>query len=46
MGALYKIDVFKIMLRYKKKYSTERIAKELGLSVDVVKFIIEIESAS
>ena len=46
MGAINRIDVFKIMMRYKKKYSLERIAKEVGFSVDVIKFIIEKESAS
>ena len=45
MGAINKIDVFKIMMRHKKGYTTERIAKELHLSVDTVKFIIKIESS-
>ena len=46
MGAIHKVDVFKIMMRYKKNYPLERIARELNLSVDTIKFIIKIESAS
>jgi len=44
MGAIYRIDVFKIMIRYKKNIPIEQIAKEVGVSEAIVLGIIEAES--
>jgi len=44
MGAIYRIDIFKIMMRYKKNMPIEQIAKETGFSEAVVNGVIEIEN--
>ena len=40
MVAIYRIDIFKIMMRYRKGYSVEEIAKELSFPVGTVEFVI------